>query len=383
MLLLDITDSTCSCTNTALNSLYKSIYDNPAESDGGVIVHENPFISSHIEDISHSFSRILEKIFSSIENFITISPGKKPENLAKAIGWTRFTQDEFAAIEKHLNKKHPDQFTIDDWMMLVDLIIHRYLPRDVINSQSEYMAVRSVIAGKVQQQMSGIDVGPKTIKTAIDSLPNTVTGAVSYGLSEVDEVVIRSAMARTAMDIVDIGEKARSRIKKIIVDHEIAKAYSDPKATQWNLQQKMLDELGVLNKDWRRIAATETTENANTGFIASLEPGDRVKRIEAYEGACSFCKHINGRIFTVVSPSKEDKNGQTEVWVGKTNIGRSPSPRKRIGDELVDRLESEMWWPAAGVQHPNCRGGWIKMIEKPDNVSQEFVDKLDQLLDKM
>ncbi len=77
-------------------------------------------------------------------------------------------------------------------------------------------------------------------------------------------------------------------------------------------------------------------------------------------------------MFKVVSPAKEDKDGWSEVWVGKTNAGRSAAPRKRVGDELVERTESELWWPAAGTQHPNCRGTWMRLGEEPKGVDPKF-----------
>jgi hypothetical protein len=154
----------------------------------------------------------------------------------------------------------------------------------------------------------------------------------------------------------------------------------EPGASLWSLQSSLLDEFGILNRDWRRVALTEAGRNANEGYIAALPPGSRVRRVEAYEGACSFCRAINGRVFTVVDPAKKDKDGATEVWVGKTNAGRSASPRKRVDGELVERTASELWWVAAGVQHPNCRGGWALLEDKPADVAPEFAQWMDDLL---
>ena len=60
-----------------------------------------------------------------------------------------------------------------------------------------------------------------------------------------------------------------------------------------------------------------------------------------------------------MEPGDADKDGTTEVWAGKTNVGRSASPNKRVEGELVPRVKSELWWAAAGVQHPHCRGTWV------------------------
>ncbi len=128
---------------------------------------------------------------------------------------------------------------------------------------------------------------------------------------------------------------------------------------------------------------TETGECLVMGMVAAQTPGTKVKRHEAYKGACSWCKSIDGKVFTVVSEDAPAKDGETEIWVGKTNVGRSASPRMRQGGHLVERPSAEMWWPAAGLQHPHCRGGWLPLpSEKPPNVSQEFEDFAQALIAK-
>jgi hypothetical protein len=49
---------------------------------------------------------------------------------------------------------------------------------------------------------------------------------------------------------------------------------------------------------------------------------------------------------------------------------------------MVDRSESEMWRPAAGLQHSDCRRLWLLVSEMPPAVSQEFEDFLQALVRK-
>ena len=121
-----------------------------------------------------------------------------------------------------------------------------------------------------------------------------------------------------------ISETLRHRLKTQIMAHEQQRILGATPPEE-ALQQNLFDTFGDMNRDWRRIAATEVGDAAGNGMIASLEPGTKVRRIEQYHGACPFCKKINGMVFTVVDPSKRDKDWDTEVWVGKTNIGRSGS----------------------------------------------------------
>jgi hypothetical protein len=98
---------------------------------------------------------------------------------------------------------------------------------------------------------------------------------------------------------------------------------------------------------------------ANQGFVSSMPDGKKLKRLEQYQGACPFCRKIDGRVVTVVDAAKNDKNWDTEIWPGKDNVGRSASPYKRVGGQLVKRTDAELWKIPAGLAHPHCRGLWL------------------------
>ena len=121
---------------------------------------------------------------------------------------------------------------------------------------------------------------------------------------------------------------------------------------------------------------TEAVENSNQAYIAMLAPGTQVKRLEHYKGTCAFCRKIDGMVFEVVDPSVPDKDPWTQVWVGKTNIGLSAAPRKRVNGVLVERAAADMWIPAAGVQHPHCRGSWLPTIQDQAGDDPAFGDWL-------
>jgi hypothetical protein len=60
------------------------------------------------------------------------------------------------------------------------------------------------------------------------------------------------------------------------------------------------------------------------------------------------------------------------IWAGKSNIGRSASPRKRVGNLLVEREPHEMWWIPAGLAHPHCRGRWLPVMEDQPGDDPDF-----------
>jgi hypothetical protein len=172
-------------------------------------------------------------------------------------------------------------------------------------------------------------------------------------------------------------------MREVIMQHEEQKMMSGGAAVPGSsLQTRLLDEFAVLNRDWRRISLTESGEVANQGFIASMKPGSKLKRIEQYANSCSFCRKIDGAIVEVVEPSKPLKDPDTMVWLGKTNVDRSLSPRKRVGGELIERLPEERWWIAAGVQHPFCRGTWLNLIESEPEDDPDFAEWLRNTLEK-
>lgn len=147
-----------------------------------------------------------------------------------------------------------------------------------------------------------------------------------------------------------------------------------------SLEGQLLDEFATLNRDWRRIAVTEAGECQTQGFIASCKPFTKVKRVEQYENACGFCKKIHGRVAEVVPADHPDKDGETQIWPGKTNIGRSASPKKRVGDTLVDREDHERFWLPAGLSHPHCRGRWVPVLDVEPGDDPEFGKWLQDLL---
>jgi len=342
-ILFDFAPLTEYATDCAFEAIHKAIAEEPS-ADLLWRPHHNFYIRRQVEDVTERGISILAQIQGTLAEWLA-----EQRPILKAAGWTRYTEDEMRLIREQLEFKEVDAYTLEDWMKVVDLIIHRYLPAGVIETEAEYLAVRSVIMGKVERDMGRRKLEEDAIGAIVSALPSSVGAAqeiMTLAPAELD--AIEYARARAAEFIADIGDRTRHRIKQLIIRNE------ETRGTRWDLQSQLLDEFGFLNRDWRRIAITENARNANEGFIAGLEPGTRVKRTEAYVGACPFCRKIDGRIFTVVDPAKEDKDGETEVWVGKTNVGRSSSPRKREGDELVDRTPEELWWVAAGVQHPNC-----------------------------
>lgn len=359
------------CTDQALEVLHKSLAD-PPDSDAIWQPHPEQLIRRSVEAVSGVGARLLQRVLAAVLDFV-----RKLDGAHKAAGFAPDAAEVEAAVRR-LAGRQPRDYTLEDWMALVDWLVAHYLPEGVIKSQAEYIAVRGAIAGKLRAHAPG----GEPVEGYDDKLPASMVAAMREAdFNPVQEALLDIAHTRAAEAITFVGEQTRHRMKRILIDHMERRAFGDKSATGARLEQSLSDEFAILNRDWRRIAITEIGNVQNEALIATLAPGTRVRRFEAYEGACPFCRKINGMEFTVVSPDKPHKDGWGEVWNGKTNVGRSASPRKRMGDNLVAREEDEMWWPAAGLQHPNCRGGWTVIANSDpavDPKTRKFVEGLMQ-----
>jgi hypothetical protein len=238
-------------------------------------------------------------------------------------------------------------------------VVQRYLPEDDLKTEAEWLAAKSGMMGKVQANMEK-EATPKQADAVLAALPNTVAdAAVQFSLSAQQKLALSFAKTRAAENVRAISDSVRHRMNMTITQHLEEQQTTAAGVGGQSLQSKLFDQFATLNRDWRRISVTEAGNAQLEGLVASLKPGAKVKRVEQYKNACGFCKKIHDVVATVVSPSHPDKDPDTMIWSGKNNIGRSASPRKRVGNVLVHREPEEMWQLPAGLVHPHCRGRWI------------------------
>lgn len=352
------------CTH-GLEAMYKAIGDG-SDGDGTTRPHESPFVRELIERFTQRGLLQIEGVNKELNEWIGGEHYRAGVDAPAAFagGMAKWTPDELRLARLYLESMPPERFTLDDWSLLVDYIAQRYLPQDFARTAAEWMATKSVIMGKVQHAAADLELPEAT--RVMEAAPATASAAETmFGLNRTQRAIIEFGQQRCAENITSMTDALRHRIKRVIIAHQEAEFLDDKAATAESLQTKLFDEFSDTNRDWRRIAMTEASENANQGFIAALDPGAIVRRHERYLGACSFCRKIDGREFKVVPASQVIKDPETQVWVGKTNIGRSASPMKKVNGKLMAREPSELWWPAAGVQHPHCRGFWVT-VKQPN-----------------
>lgn len=329
--------------------------------------HHSPFVRRLVELFTERGLQRAEKMAASLWEWLSGKKGNgtaqpKPDRLMD-----RWSPQQLDMVRRYLEATDTDEFKVDDWMLCVDYLAQRYFPADDMTTESQWLAQRAVMMGKVQARMADLSLDQA------DTLLRAAPSAATLNLNQQQAAIIEYGSTRCAESVTSVVGRAKQALKQTIIAHKQREIMGDPEASASALQTKLFDQFATLNSDWRRIAVTETGEMENQGFIASIPPGDHVRRMEQYANACPFCRSIDQKVMKVVPANAPDKDGDAEVWPGKTNVGRSSSPRKIGADgTLVDRTPSEMWWPAAGTQHPHCRGTWISEDPPPSSGDEDF-----------
>ena len=372
-LLIDLESLSCCQTDHVLDGLYKSLGDAP---DADIWQpHQDPWQREHVEAVTQRGLTRIMAIHNALQAaMIEASDGDHPpmEPLHKAeVPWQRWSPADFDRARDYLTAKPRADYTLDDWMLYVDWLVQDYLPDGVIQSEAEYLAVRALIAGKVKASLEARALKPTGISKILAILPTTFSQIAAGVLTEREAHILRFAYRETANLITALTSQLRQQMKGILIDGIRRITLGDRQGTWQKLHSELFDTFGELNRDFKRIAITETGTATNTGYIASLPPGSKVRREEAYAGACPYCQSIRGKVLTVVTDDKEPKNWDTEVWPSKNNVGRSASPRKRVGGILVPREDHELWKVPAGLVHPHCRGSWSHADRAP-GMSNEY-----------
>lgn len=359
-LLFDLSALSPEHTDEALEFMHKAISDG----DGDAIWDEHPApeIRRLIELFTQRGLLRLESVRKEVEAWShgARQSGGAPDRPPRPSGsMERWGPQELSLARIYLEHLPRSQWSLDDHMMMVDYLVQRYLPADELRTEAQWLATRSTLMGRVQANMGATT--PRQAEMIAAALPVTVDQAVAQiPLTPAQRETLNYANAHAAENVRQFKEDTRHALRRLVVRRAHERAMGTERGS---LQTDLLDQFATLNRDWRRIAVTESGESLNQGHIASLSSGQQVKRVEQYRGACPFCRKIDGKIATVVSADAPDKDGDTQIWVGKDNVGRSAAARKRVGDQLVPRDVDEMWWLPAGLAHPNCRGRWVPMIQ--------------------
>lgn len=371
--LLDLFDVPEHVCNDAIEGIYKALGDGHGHDlDGIWLPMDSPFVARLVELFTQRGLDRLEAFRVELMAWSLGARHKPGERIARPVGaMERWNDAERALVKLYLEHLPPAEWTLDDHMMAVDWLYQRYLPVDDMRSEAEWLTTRASLMGRVQANMENADA--KQADLLLATMPSTVEAAASqFAMTVAQRATMDFARVRCAENVRNLGNEARHRMRGVIAQHIEARTLGLPEVGGSSLETKLLDEFAVLNRDWRRIAVTEAGNAQTVGFVASMPLGSKVKRVEQYKGACAFCRKIDGKVVEVVDPARENKDPETMIWLGKDNIGRSASPRKRVGELLVEREPHEMWQIPAGLVHPHCRGRWVATIQDRSGDDPDF-----------
>ncbi|MBI3131466.1 MAG: hypothetical protein HYZ13_09085 [Acidobacteria bacterium] len=230
----------------------------------------------------------------------------------------------------------PEQL-VARWQVVVDRLADHLLPDRTKEELATRTAIRTHLYGRVRARVG-----------------EALEGATNVGVPTGMSALARESQAWTRLKLLegvrDLDHHARRAVVETFLHSR--EAGEDVKA----LQRKLFDRFSEQNRDWRRLALTETAAAVSNGTLVAVDPEEGWEaEWVASPTACAWCRRWHGQSFRVMSPEDPRKDGQREVWPGKSNLGRSPSPRRRDGHL---RGEAELWWPAQPC-HPNCRCQWV------------------------
>ncbi len=371
-LLFDLAALSARHTDEVLHHVFCKAYGHE-DGDGIWAPQDNPFLARLVELFTERGLTRMAGLSDELQAWLTGERHQAGDIRPRPPGDRRvWTQQELGVARLYLRSLPPSAWTIDDHMLLVDFLHQRYMSADDLRTEAEWLSQRSVLMGRVQANMAAVTPG-QADKILAAPIPD-----VSW--SGIQQQVREFARLRCADAVTRVSEGVRMQLRQTISQEVEQASLAGRPVWSTALQTRLQDDFAIQNRDWRRVALTESGEALNQGFIASLPPDQMVKRVEQYKGVCPYCAKIDGRVMRVTTADDPDKDGETDVWPGKNNVGRSASPRKRVGDLLVPRDPDELYWVPAGLAHPNCRGRYVQVITDQPGDDPEFGDWLRETL---
>lgn len=252
------------------------------------------------------------------------------------------------AMVKGINYRADGTPLTDEQLTAINKFITEQL--HIAAESVEAEAVRAFLVGRIAHQV------PAPVRFNIDRLPKSLLEAAkTFNLSDVEVRAIDFARQSAGEAITNMVEDVRHQVVKTLI--EAKKHRRGPSQLASDLWHEVAHKDEGIVRDWRRVAITEMNETANNGFLSSLRPGAYVVG-KSFPDACQWCKkNIDGKVMVYVPnppPDYSDFSPDSKkyqeiariwdraIWVGKSNYGRSSSPRKRTPKGLVQRQHHEM-----------------------------------------
>ncbi len=285
----------------------------------------------------------------------------------------------------------PKTFTVED-LRRIDQFTRKYFEGKL--PENELWIVRAFLVGKLISERE-ISPLPSFQRVKIEELPARVRDAArNFHLSPAETKALEWTVNSGALRLTTATGETISRVQNVIF--ESVKNRETTRELRRKLEDEFFDTQAEINRNWNRVAITEINSAFNMGYLAQISSGNFVLGFSMAD-ACDHCKAlIDGKVYAVINPdeaqsydslakdSEEYKRQvwlhENAVWVGKDNVGRSGSTRKKIDktggtspENLTDRQHHEIFMPAIPM-HPHCRCRWIRL-----HPTEQYVDSKGEL----
>ncbi len=266
----------------------------------------------------------------------------------------------------------------------LDEFINDYLDA-LIPSHKTWM-LRAYVIGRMLADAEKTAKAFKIIDVSL--LPEDIqTAAKEFGLSVEEVKAIESTIENGATLITNTTPEVVQMVRQSVI--ESIKRGEGQEGALKRIYGLLDGDIGEINREWQRVAITETNTAFANGYLSMQNEGDLVVGLSMPDACDSCLDLINGKIYKVRKEPPPDytnlegeeyekiaKIWETEIWEGKNNFGRSPSRRKRIDprkgntkDNLRAKEHHENSMPVIPM-HPHCRCKWINF-----NPKYQFVDE--------
>jgi len=299
---------------------------------------ERPFWGKHW---NHDVSVIEEAYFGWGNRFLlgmlsaALGRPVRPRQIIKA-GFmdVQAPVDGWGKVIDLFNSKRPASELMDGWQNVIDRLTGALAPIGDQQAAAQALALRSTLMSRIAGKIHGAPITLPSWEKAKQDASRAQAEAMSW------------TAARGAEYAQNLTAQARHGLLTTLV--ESRQAGEGP----GKLASRMFDTFGDLNRDWRRLALTESAMAVQNGILASVDPADGwMADWSAAPNACPYCLAQHHRSFRVVAADDPKRNGDTDLWPGKNNIGRSAHRYSTKLGRYRDRVE--MFWPCVPA-HPNC-----------------------------
>lgn len=307
--------------------------------------------------------------------------GRMELEIYNLIDWNGFLENLFKFFGLKLKKaiKEGDQLIYKpdgSTFTLHELEIINNFIRDelkIVPTEIEAAVVRSYIIGNIISAMQEAKEAKKVFDFA--ALPKTVVEmAKKYKLTPQEINSVNYAISNVGNQIAGITDEARKIIAQKVIEARFEGRSHEELAL--DLFHEVTDTDRNLNRDWRRVSITEASSCTSNGFIEACNEGEKVIGV-SQPGACEYCMDkINGKVYTVrknpppdyrnLDPTSKEykeiaKIWETQIWFGKTNIGRSSSLKKKSSNGDYELRDHHDQWMPTIPAHPFGRCYWRKL----------------------